>query len=338
MKKTIINILLITLFALATVFIVAKFEDPTVLSEMWYRIKYGYLLAAMALMVIYWILDGYLLMNIAEVLPSHIDFKDSFIISMSVQFFNAITPFASGGQPAMVYLLNKKGMTYGESTALVVLKSLMWQSSLFAVTVLSLFLNYEFFISNISGFFPLFILGAVTNIAVILFYCMFFSNSFMTKVMNGLCNLLGKIGFKKRIEKFKENVNKEIFLMGSAMKEIQNHKKSLIRFLLISSVQITAFCSILYFIQLACEPMKANFFDMLASQYMVTMITSLIPSPGAAGGAEGIGYVFFKKFFATSSILAVVLLWRFITYYLNLLMGGIFCLFNKDKPLKQEHL
>jgi uncharacterized protein (TIRG00374 family) len=67
---------------------------------------------------------------------------------------------------------------------------------------------------------------------------------------------------------------------------------------------------------------------------MVTMISGLIPSPGAAGGAEGIVYIFFKRFFKPTSILAAVLIWRFITYYLNLLIGGVFCLINKDRPLK----
>ena len=338
MKKTIINILLIFAFALITILIVAKVEDPAVLNSMWAGIKYGYLSAAVALMVVYWLLDGFLMMKMAGVIPRQISFRHSFIISMSVQFFNAITPFASGGQPVAVYLLKKKGMTYGESTAIVVLKSLIWQTSLLSVTVISLFLNYKFLIDNISGFIPFFIIGTVTNIAVILFYCMFFSNAIMTKMMNGICNFFSKIGFKKRIDKFRENVNKEIARLGSTMKEVAHHKKNLLQFTLITIVQMTTFCSILYFIQLACEPVAANFFDMLTSQYMVTMITSMIPSPGAAGGAEGVGYVFFKMFFTTSSILAVVLIWRVITYYLNLLMGGIFCLLNKDKPLKQENL
>lgn len=338
MKKTIINILIIFLFALITVFIVAKIEDPAVLSSMWARIKYGYLSAAVALMIIYWLLDGLLMMKMAGVIPRQIPYKQSFIISMSVQFFNAITPFSSGGQPAAVYLLKKKGMTYGESAAIVVLKSLIWQSSLLIMTVVSLVLNYKFLVGNISGFIPLFIIGTVINIAVILFWCMFFSDTFMTKVMNGVCKILIKLGFKKRMAKLRENVSKEIDRLGSTMKEIARHKKDLLKFTLITIMQMTAFCSILYFIQLACEPVRADFFDMLTSQYMVTMITSLIPSPGAAGGAEGVGYVFFKMFFTTSSILAVVLIWRFVTYYLNLFMGGIFCLLNKDKPLKHENL
>lgn len=338
MKKTLINILLILLFALGTVIIVVKCEDPAVLSSMMASIKYGYLTAAIALMIIYWILDGVLLMGMTGIIPGHLSYKQSFNISMSVQFFNAITPFASGGQPVAVYLLKKKGMTVGESTAIIVLKSLIWQISSILVTMASLILNYKLFVGNISGFIPLFIVGMVTNLAVVLFYCMFFSDSLMTKIMNWVCNLLYKLGFKKRMEKFRDSVNREIERLGTTIKEVSHHKADLLKFTLITILQMTAFCSILYFIQLACEPVSANFLNMLTSQYMVTMITGFIPLPGAAGGAEGIGYVFFKMFFTTSSILAVVLIWRFITYYLNLLMGGIFCLLNKDKPLKQENL
>lgn len=156
----------------------------------------------------------------------------------------------------------------------------------------------------------------------------------MTKIMNGLCNILSKTRLRKSIVKMKENLNREIALMASALKKLREHKKEWAELLLATCVQITAFCSVLYFIQAACEPSVSDFFDLLTSQTMVTMISGLIPSPGAAGGAEGIGYIFFKRFFKPTSILAAVLIWRFITYYLNLLIGGVFCLINKDRPLK----
>jgi len=336
LKKILFNIVLTVLFALVMILIIIKFEDPGMLQNTWALINYNYLVVACVFMVIYWLFDGVLLYNMVGIMSYKLSYRNSFNITMSVQFFNAITPFASGGQPAMVYLLSKKGITYGESTALVVLKSIIFQASLFVVTIFSIIFNYRFFIRNITGFIPLFLIGSLTNIGVILFYCMFFNKFLMSKIMNGLCNLICKIGFKKQIDKFRDNVNKEIEVMGTAMHTIRKNKRRITRFVFISVIKITVLCSILYFLQLACEPVKASYINMLTSQYMVTMITSLVPSPGAAGGAEGVGYVFFNVFFKTSSVLAVVFLWRLITYYSNLLIGGIFCLLNKDRPLKQE--
>lgn len=334
MKKKVVSILLILIFTLLTAVYVIKSEDPAALSSMPANIKYGYFSAAIALMVIYWLFDGFLLMKLVESVSRKIVFKHSFHISMAVQFFNAATPFAGGGQPVAVYLLKRKGLTYGESTAVVVIKSLVWQGTLLAITVFTLILNFGYLTKNIAGFFPLFVIGVVTNLALILFYCMFFSRSLMTKIMNGLCNILSKTRLRKSIVKMKENLNREIALMASALKKLREHKKEWAELLLATCVQITAFCSVLYFIQAACEPSVSDFFDLLTSQTMVTMISGLIPSPGAAGGAEGIGYIFFKRFFKPTSILAAVLIWRFIIYYLNLLIGGVFCLINKDRPLK----
>jgi len=69
---------------------------------------------------------------------------------------------------------------------------------------------------------------------------------------------------------------------------------------------------------------------------LVTMITLLVPSPGSTGGAEGLSYVFFKMFFKPGVIIAVILVWRVITYYSNVIFGGLVSVFAREKPLKKE--
>ena len=300
MKKKVVSILLILLFTLLTAVYVIKSEDPAALSSMPANIKYGYFSAAIALMVIYWLFDGFLLMKLVESVSRKIVFKHSFHISMAVQFFNAATPFAGGGQPVAVYLLKRKGLTYGESTAVVVIKSLVWQGTLLAITVFTLILNFGYLTKNIAGFFPLFVIGVVTNLALILFYCMFFSRSLMTKIMNGLCNILSKTRLRKSIVKMKENLNREIALMASALKKLREHKKEWAELLLATCVQITAFCSVLYFIQAACEPSVSDFFDLLTSQTMVTMISGLIRHPVPPEEPRNRVYLF-KRFFKPTS-------------------------------------
>ena len=63
------------------------------------------------------------------------------------------------------------------------------------------------------------------------------------------------------------------------------------------------------------------------------LIGSFVPIPGGTGGLE-YGYSAFYGFFVKGSVLsASMLIWRFITYYLGIIIGGI--LFNTDKKVKE---
>lgn len=60
------------------------------------------------------------------------------------------------------------------------------------------------------------------------------------------------------------------------------------------------------------------------------MITSFIPIPGASGGAEVSFFYFFNIFFLEEQIFLAILLWRFISYYSGMIVGGIIMLSSKD--------
>ncbi|MBR3252234.1 MAG: flippase-like domain-containing protein, partial [Erysipelotrichaceae bacterium] len=48
------------------------------------------------------------------------------------------------------------------------------------------------------------------------------------------------------------------------------------------------------------------------------------PTPGGAGGQELIFSLFFSSIIKGSDLLAVMLIWRFISFYLGLFLGAFF--------------
>ena len=62
-----------------------------------------------------------------------------------------------------------------------------------------------------------------------------------------------------------------------------------------------------------------------ASAY-VLIIGSFVPIPGASGGIEFGYFKFFGNFITGSLLKASLLIWRFISYYLPMIVGGL--LFN----------
>ena len=53
------------------------------------------------------------------------------------------------------------------------------------------------------------------------------------------------------------------------------------------------------------------------------LISSFVPLPGATGGIEYAFMSFFGYFITKPTISTVMILWRFMTYYLGILLGAI---------------
>ena len=71
--------------------------------------------------------------------------------------------------------------------------------------------------------------------------------------------------------------------------------------------------------------------DTLTSSAYVYVIGAFVPIPGASGGIEYGFTQFFGNFISLSKISAVLLLWRFITYYLGMILGALSLLYFKKR-------
>ncbi len=88
-------------------------------------------------------------------------------------------------------------------------------------------------------------------------------------------------------------------------------------------IQLTAFFGITYFVYRAFGQNDKAFIEVIALQSILYMSISLIPAPGSAGVAEGGFYMVFSSLFSGGAATGAVLIWRGITYYLNLIISGI---------------
>ena len=75
--------------------------------------------------------------------------------------------------------------------------------------------------------------------------------------------------------------------------------------------------------------------SVVSTAYVMT-IGSFVPIPGGTGGVE-YGFIFFYKNLITGSLLnATMLVWRFISYYLGIIIGAIALAFYRKKESKCE--
>ncbi|MEO1627809.1 MAG: lysylphosphatidylglycerol synthase transmembrane domain-containing protein, partial [Bacteroidota bacterium] len=74
---------------------------------------------------------------------------------------------------------------------------------------------------------------------------------------------------------------------------------------------------------------EANFLGLFFLQWMVYIAMTLVPTPGASGGAEAAFYLIYQTLLPSSVIGLASAGWRIITYYFILFLGLVFLQFGQ---------
>ena len=245
-------------------------------------------------------------------------------INFIILFFHGITPFAGGGQPMEVYYLHNEKIPITKSTNITLQNFIVYQISFVLIGVLALLFNAHY---NLFGkdhlIKQLVILGFTINILVLV---VTFILSFGKKISRFVLDKLIYIGSKLKIikdevkvrEKFNGYLNK---FYNNAM-ELNNHKLKVLKMIFIDFIAIVILYSMPYFIALGFGIRLSIINTIVTTAYVMT-IGSFVPIPGGTGGIE-YGFVFFFGYLISGSVVnAIMLMWRFVSYYLGMIFGAI---------------
>lgn len=290
------------------------------------RMNILFLLIAVLLLCLYWIFRSYTMYVFCKKVNKDFKFRQALHLSLRTQFFNAVTPFATGGQPYQVYYLKQSGLSYAEGTSIVLENFIVYQIALVFLGLVALFCNKVFHLfTKVYLLQKLIALGFIINWAVIVgMFLLAFSkktNKFLIKI--GI-NILTKLHLVKNREETLEKWDKTINDFHKSAKILLKDKKSFI--LNIMYCLIALVC--LYLVPLFVLYATGDFTSVMPGVCIVTsayvnLMGSFVPIPGATGGLE-FGFVqFFGNFIKGNKIAAIMLVWRFITYYLGLIAGAI---------------
>ncbi|MCH4890896.1 flippase-like domain-containing protein [Acidaminobacter sp. JC074] len=293
-------------------------------------INKGWLLTAFVFICIYWLIESGIVHTLINQLYEKRAFKDSLRVSMIGQFFSGITPFATGGQPAQLLLLNKIKVSVGIGSSILMSKFIIYQSVLVLYAAILLIIKGKFFISEVNNIFSLVILGFGINLLVIsgLLFISFARNS-NKKIIFFLINVLYKLKLIKDIDKAQSKVIHHMEDFHNQITLMKNHKGLMIKIILLTILQLTSYFTVPYFLYKGFGLSGVPVINIIAATAFVLMVTSFIPMPGGSGGAEGGFYIIFGMFFLPKLIVPAILLWRIITYYLWMFVGGIWMLSSK---------
>ena len=267
-------------------------------------------------------IDTYLIFRFVNTTEKFYSFKNAFKSCMVGQFFSAVTPGASGGQPMQVFSMSKQGIDPGHSTSALVQKFLVYQSTITIYGALAIFLKLHLFngdVINVMRGLSIFGFCSQAFVIVILLYFSLNKKS-ASNMLKNIFKLLAKIHIiKNPDEKIKHaEIQLEYFYVNN--NRLYRNQALVLETYVLTAIQITCIFVIPYCIYRSFHLYGASIFDMIASQAFVTMVSSFIPLPGGSGAAEGGFLVFFSNFFTEQTIKPAALLWRIITYFFTILI------------------
>lgn len=286
-----------------------------------------WILAAMGLMVVYWVFESLgLHLAVSRFVPTQ-NPGDTFCATMIGQFFNCITPFSSGGQPMQAWYLVKKGVSLSFASCSLLIKFIVYQFVLTIYSALTLLLCFKSFAGRISSIGWLIFVGFGVNLLVITgLLCLGFLRRPTEKVLYGSVSLLKKVKLisEQAASKAKERIQKELMEFYEGFAQIRQDIGGILAMSALTAVQLTAFFLIPLCIFYAFGLGKADVLLMICSGAFVLNFTSFIPLPGAAAGAEIGFHTIFSIFFPTHILSVAILFWRLLTFYLPICVGGCF--------------
>jgi len=296
-----------------------------------------FIIVGIGFTISYWFFKSLALHNIVKEYKEKIKVRQIFKQITITQFFNGITPFASGGQPMQVYMLGKSGIKFTHSTNIIVQDFILYQMALITHGVIAVFLNWKFqFIESNPLLRNLTIIGFLINILVglgLLFVS--FSTKFNKFVVNKVIVLFSKFKLVKNKQKTINSWKIKLKEFNDSAVILRNKKSLILKGYIYNIIGLTC-----YYLTPLFVIYSLGFGDNITilATYVccayVSVIGAFVPIPGGSGGIEYSFLQFFGNFVKGSGLSAVLIVWRSITYYLAIIIGGI--TFNTFKGVDKE--
>ena len=271
---------------------------------------------------------NYLITNNKEKLS----LKEAVKHNLIAQFFNGITPFSTGGQPMEVYMLTEHDIPVTKATNQTIQSFIFYQIALVICGILAVLYNFFYQIfPKVKILQHLVLLGFAINIAVVIVLIMISYSKSITKKISKVFVILSK---KFHLKIKEENIYTKMEDYYNGFQELKHRKGLMVIGVILNIASLLCLYSIPLFILYGMNDFAhLTIVETLTSSAYVYVIGAFVPIPGASGGIEFGFTKFYSNFITSSKLSAVLLLWRFITYYLGIILGAL--LFNLEKKVKK---
>lgn len=324
-KGRIISFTVMILLIILTIYILfTKYSFDDILNSL-RQANPLYIVIACLLVLVYVGLEGISLRTIASSLGEKRSYAKGFVFASVDLYFSAITPSSEGGQPLMIYAMDRDGISLSKSTVTALLFSSMFTSGLLICTILAAIFRFDILTFDNTLFRICLIVGLCVSVFIVA-GCAFLLRFGHTVRRIGLwgIGLLCKMHLIKNREKIEAKLDSAIEDFSQCEAYIKDHPFLTFKILILAFLQRVVYFSIPFFIYLSFGIGTASFFDVFALQVFVQMAVYALPIPGSALIMEEVLILLYSTFLYPTEAMSAsaVLLTRAATFYLVVIICG----------------
>ena len=320
--KQILISVFISLGTIIAIFLILSFRGVSIDFSQFQPI---WLVGGFASIIAAWLIDALRLFFTTRAWEKPISYRNSLTGVLSCYFMSSITPSATGGSAAEMLILNRSGMTWGEAGCLTTICGILYQVTLlilllifvlvlgvhFALRGILLHLLYSFLIFYSTLIFLLFFfLNRMDLVYRLVHWGMRFANRHFPKLKFSEEHVLNWVN--DFFTDFKNGFR--ILFINKPQYLILNIFGYSLYFICFFSVAFFALLSLGVYV-----PLKQVFIH----QIPLYLVFGFLPTPGASGGVELSMSSVFLSSTGPEKISLFILFWRFITFFLTMIIGAI---------------
>lgn len=316
----------------------SKGEEATEISEVHMN---GWLLIPAALLFMgmitleYW---KYATMVLESTKPGAFTKKEAWKIGFQTvmigRYYDRITPAAVGGQPAQILNLRKTGkIPTGLTTAIPIFSMISGQITFIVIAIPC------FIIGGVVGLSPVLMTTAWIGLAFYAFWPLMVvgtavSPKLTAKFINSFVKFLAMIKIVKNKDEAVKKVEEEVSSYTKNIKLIAKSAKVFWGILVMSLFSNILITLVPFFVLIAFGG-NINFFECFLLSVAIQSAVYYAPTPGNSGVAEGTFYVVFSRL-SSGYIFWAMLVWRFFSYFVYIIIGPLIYLANHFEKKKLE--
>lgn len=327
-KKTIIYMLVFVALAALTVYVMvtqSKTFSLHSLREIVSGMNPFWIIMAFLGMLGFIFFEGYAIVIILRVFGYKRKIRKSWLYSAPDVYFSAITPSATGGQPASLYFMHKDRIPAAVATVALLLNLVFYIASILLISLVCLIIDP----TVLGRFDPLSItlitIGFITQfVLMLIFILLVYKAAIVKSIAHGLLKFGQKIHLVKNMDKKLKKLDD----MEREYKECANlilkNKKTLFGAFMCNFLQRVSQILVSVFVFIGVTHGFKDSLNSFSVQGFVALGSNAVPIPGAIGAAD---YLYIDGF--TSLLpdpVSVELLSRGISFYVCVIVCGIFTL------------
>lgn len=287
--------------------------------------NFFYVFLAILMFSISFLIDNYIFKTLINRHKKDYSLKSSLELSIMTRFFNGITPFSLGGQPLQVYELSKDDVKITDGILVITEMFIIHEITITILTIAAIILKFVFNFTPSNFLWTLTIIGLIFNLSGLLI-TMFVSLKINSakKIGRGIIKFLNRIHIVKDKEKSIDNFSNKCNEYAKGFKDLIKNKKLIIKCVSLNIINLTVFFSIAFFAILAIDnTIHINVIYSIVLSILVYISATFVPIPGGSVGAEYAYVNYFALVIPDNIVVTSLILWRFISYYLPMIIGGI---------------